>query len=109
MHVDLSDDSFQELVSSSRKLVVKATASWCRVCIPIAPHVEALSHTYTDITFATLDVDECPDASQYFQIEAMPTLVFLFKGNEIGRVKGANKTKIDELCSKLDQMGQPSE
>ena len=104
MHIDLSDESYTELLSSCHKLVVKATASWCRACVPIAPHVEALSNTHTDITFATLDVDECPDASQYFQIEAMPTLVFLFKGTEIARVKGANKQKIDEWVAKLDQM-----
>lgn len=55
---------------------------------------------YTDVEFVKLDVDELPDVAMEFGVQAMPSFVFVRKGEVIDRVVGARK---EELQKKIEK------
>lgn len=89
---------FNSCKDSNKLLVVDFTASWCGPCKFMEPAVHAMAAKFTDVEFAKIDVDELQDVSQEFNVDAMPTFVFLKQGKEVDRVVGARK---DELEKKI--------
>lgn len=64
-------------------------AAWCGPCRMIAPIVEELAATRSDVRFAKLNVDENPRTAAAFQVQGIPLLIFFKAGKEQGRVVGA--------------------
>ncbi|MCI19673.1 thioredoxin h2-like [Trifolium medium] len=64
------------------------------------PILDAMSNEYTDVEFIKIDVDELSDVAKEFNVDAMPTFVFLKKGKEVDKVVGAKK---DELHKKIEK------
>lgn len=69
--------------------VIDFYATWCGPCKALAPMLEQLEKKYSGkIKFTRVDVDEQPDVAQKYNIEAMPTLVYLVNGKEVNRTVG---------------------
>ncbi|WOL08895.1 thioredoxin H1 [Canna indica] len=90
---------FQLAKESKKLVVVDFTASWCGPCRMIAPIFTELAKKFTNVSFLKVDVDELKDVAQEFDIEAMPTFVFLKEGNIVDKLIGANK---DDLPKKIE-------
>ena len=75
--------------------------SWCGPCLRIAPKIEDWSTgDFKDsVVFLKVDVDQAEAVSQQYDVEAMPTFVFIKNGKEIHRVVGAN---VDQLKADID-------
>jgi thioredoxin len=65
-------------------------ATWCPPCKQLKPTIEALEKEYEGkIEIKSIDTDQNKDLSQKFNVQAIPTLVFLdAKGNELSRIVG---------------------
>jgi thioredoxin 1 len=65
-------------------------ATWCPPCKEMKPTIEALEKEYEGkIEIKSIDVDQNKDLAQKFNVQAIPTLVFLdAKGNELSRIVG---------------------
>jgi thioredoxin 1 len=84
-----------------KKLVVlDFYADWCGPCKQLAPWLgqQAAKHKKR-VQFLKVDVDDCREVSQLYDVKSMPTIVFFVKGKVVGRVTGADKQGI------LDQIG----
>jgi thioredoxin 1 len=57
-----SKDHFH-LITSSSKVIVKFTATWCKPCKVIQPIYERLALENTSIQFCSVDVDELDDVA----------------------------------------------
>ena len=102
--LDLTDESFEELVKSSDKpLMVDFWAPWCGPCKAIAPSVEALAGEYGDqMTFAKVNVDDNPLSPSKFGVQAIPTLIFFKNGEIADQITGmVAKEKLEETLKKL--------
>ncbi|HEX7154191.1 MAG TPA: thioredoxin [Thermoanaerobaculia bacterium] len=86
--VELSDTNFRSTIAKGR-YVVDFWAAWCGPCRMIAPVIEELAASRTDVQFAKLNVDENPQTSSQFSVRSIPLLVFFRDGMEAGRVTGA--------------------
>jgi thioredoxin 1 len=85
----VSDRNFEQTVKNYPLVVVDCWAAWCAPCRAIAPIVEELAKEYSGkVVFGKLNVDENPETSEKFGIQAIPTLLVMKNGAEVDRIVG---------------------
>jgi thioredoxin 1 len=76
-------ETFSEIVSSGKTVLVDFFAEWCAPCKMMQPILKELSALAgDDVRIIKIDVDKNPLASTTFQIRGVPTLM-IFKDGEI--------------------------
>ena len=103
----VTDQNFnEEVIESSKPVLVDFWAEWCGPCKMIAPSLEELANDYKDsIDVAKLNVDENPTTASSFSIRSIPTLLIFKDGSPVSQIvgavpKSAIKSKIDEVLEK---------
>jgi thioredoxin len=86
--IDVTDADFANTIRKGA-FVVDFWAAWCGPCRMIAPVLEELAASRTDVRFAKLNVDQNPRAAAEYRAMSIPLLVFFKDGVEKGRVVGA--------------------
>lgn len=83
-------------IPSSGAVVIDFFATWCGPCKKIAPVFEKLAEVYPSIAFLKVDVDESGDLAELYEVQAMPTFVFLKNGIIVKRIEGADLRAMEE-------------
>jgi thioredoxin len=86
--IDVTDATFAETISKG-SFVVDFWAAWCGPCRMIAPVIEQLAASRSDVRFAKLNVDQNPLMAASHRAMSIPLLVLFKDGVEKGRVVGA--------------------
>ena len=86
--IDVTDANFAETIRSGA-YVVDFWAGWCGPCRMIAPVIEEMAASRSDVRFAKLNVDQNPRTAQTYRAMSIPLLVLFKDGVEKGRVVGA--------------------
>ncbi|MEA2237621.1 MAG: thioredoxin 2 [Thermoanaerobaculia bacterium] len=86
--IDVTDATLAETIRSGA-CVVDFWAPWCGPCRMIAPILEEMAASRTDVRFLKLNVDQNPRAASEYRAMSIPLLVFFKDGIEKGRVVGA--------------------
>ena len=73
--VDLTKDSFEEVVMGSPMVIVDFWAPWCGPCRGFAPVFEKASEDHADIVFAKVNTEEEQEIAAAFSIRSIPTLM----------------------------------
>ncbi|KAH1065770.1 hypothetical protein J1N35_030757 [Gossypium stocksii] len=76
--------------------VVHFTASWSRTCRVIAPVVADLAKKLPNGIYLKVDVDELKTVAEEWNVEAMPTFIYLKEGKLIDKVVGAKKDELQQ-------------
>lgn len=85
---ELSDDNFEEAVSSGVTLV-DFYAEWCGPCRMLSPVVEELaSEMGNSVKFAKVDIEKAQKLAAQFQVTSVPTLILFKDGKESDRLLG---------------------
>ena len=79
-----------QMVSNGKPSIVDFTASWCGPCQRMKPIFYSLEDDFKDeYNFISIDIDENPELANKYQVQAVPTFVFLdADGNEGNRITG---------------------
>ncbi|MBD1932317.1 MULTISPECIES: thioredoxin [Cyanophyceae] len=82
--------SFQELLSSSQKLIlVDFYATWCGPCQMMASILDQVNARMSDrVQVVKVDTDNYPDLATNYQVHALPTLVLFKNGQQVDRIEG---------------------
>ena len=82
--VHVSDASFDaDVLKSSEPVLVDFHAEWCGPCKGMAAALEIVAKEMKGkVKIAKVDVDQNPEITQKYQIQAMPTLM-IFKGGQV--------------------------
>ncbi len=91
----------QEATDSKRLVVVDFTATWCGPCRTMSPVFVELSKKFPEIAFLKVDVDQLRDVAQEWDVQAMPTFIFIKDGKAVGKVVGAVKDELERKVAAL--------
>jgi thioredoxin 2 len=85
------DADFADIAeNSSVPVLVDLWAPWCGPCRMVSPALEQLAGERAGrLKLVKVDVDEAPEISQRFSVQAVPTLVLLDRGRILRRQSGA--------------------
>ena len=92
--VNITDENFDnEVLKSSKPILVDFWAEWCGPCKQIGPTLEEISNEMADqITVAKHNIDNEPNTPTKYGIKGIPTML-LFKGGELKATKVGATTK----------------
>ncbi len=85
-----SDESFtQDVLKSSKPVLVDFYADWCRPCKMLSPVVESLAKKYDGkVVFYKLNVDNSPKTSELYAVRAIPALKIFRNGKVVAETLG---------------------
>ncbi|MFE7775279.1 thioredoxin [Streptomyces sp. NPDC057445] len=88
---DAGDDDFAEIAEKATPFVlVDLWATWCGPCRMVSPALEQVARELAGkVKLVKVDIDQSPRLAQRFQVQAVPTLLLLDKGEVIARQAGA--------------------
>lgn len=91
--IDLTIDTFEEVINAGNKLLVDYWATWCEPCKVMAPILENIHSEVLPVY--KVDVDKEMNLARSQQVQSMPTLVLYQNGKEVDRLIGAaSKQKV---------------
>ncbi len=75
---ELEDNDTLVSTAEERPCVIDFYATWCGPCKQLAPIMEKMEEKYgKDILFEKIDVDKNPVLAKDYEVESIPTLIFM--------------------------------
>jgi thioredoxin 1 len=78
-------------------------ANWCGPCKRIAPAFETLAEEFKHVAFLKVNVDESPDLTELFGVNAMPTFLFFVNGKVVQTIEGADLNRVIDTLQNLSR------
>jgi thioredoxin 1 len=73
--IELTKDTFEDVVGSNETVLVDFWASWCGPCRSFAPIFQRVADANPDLVFAKVNTEEQPELAAMFGISSIPTLM----------------------------------
>ena len=95
---ELTNENFNEIITSKDLVFVQVSTSWCGPCKTLTPIVEEVSDTLTNVYFGKLDADANGDTANQLGIRSVPTIILYKNGEPVERLTGVqSKKKLTDL------------
>ena len=96
-----SEDFTSKVIKSPNTILVDFFADWCGPCKMLAPVLDELSTSNTEVDFYKINVDENQDLANAFEISSIPCLILFKAGEEVDRAVGfISKQQLQEFLNK---------
>ena len=73
--VNLTKDTFRDIISGNDTILVDFWAPWCGPCRQFAPVFDSMSEKHPDVVFAKVNTEEEQELAGHFNIRSIPTLM----------------------------------
>jgi len=89
--IHITDDAFEKtVVQADLPVVVDFWAPWCGPCRMVAPVLDKLATEYAGkVLIAKVNTDDNPIWAQKFNVQGIPTMLFMSEGKVIHQQVGA--------------------
>lgn len=95
-------ETFNDVISEDRLVLVDFFATWCQPCKMMHPVLEQLKDTVGDkVRIIKVDVDKYGQTAAQYGIQAVPTLMLFRKGQTLWRQSGMMSRA--DLLAVIDQ------
>ncbi len=88
IHVD-NKNFEEEVLKSDVPVLVDFWAIWCGPCQMMGPVIEQLSEERKDIKFCKVNVDDCQDLAENYDIMSIPAFKLFRNGKVVSEITGA--------------------
>ena len=78
----------QEVLKSTKPVLLDLWADWCTPCKMIAPTIDAIAEEYDNIKVGKVDLVAEPEFNEVFGVMAIPLLVVVNNGEVVARLEG---------------------
>lgn len=87
--IELDDVNYNDVLNKSKYVIIDIFGSYCPPCKLLSKVFDELSQEYGHLyTFASIDSEEEEDLSDLYNVGAVPTVLFIKNGKEVGRSVG---------------------
>lgn len=82
--IDINEDNFeQEIIHSPTPVLLEFGGTWCQPCKTLEPILIQLeSEWQSTVKLAKLDVEDCPNLTQEYQVMSLPTTILFVEGKQ---------------------------
>ena len=84
----ITDNSFNEAVSTNDLVLIDFWAEWCGPCKKLSPILDEIS-IERGLLVGKLNVDENPQKMQEYSVHSIPTMVLFKSGQPVKTIVGA--------------------
>ena len=82
-------ENFNELIQSSKPVLIDFYAEWCGPCKVMKSHLLDVAERMGDnAKIVTVDIDKEKDLAERFRIQSVPTLIIFKQGKQLWRQSG---------------------
>lgn len=78
----------EEVINSSKPVLVDLWAAWCGPCRMMSPVVDDVASEHPEIKVCKINVDEEPELANAFQVTSIPTVVLIKDGTVVSSFVG---------------------
>lgn len=100
--IKITDDNYEEFLSSDKLVVVDFWATWCGPCQRLAPIIAQVAEEYEDkAVIGKCNAENNEAVTEKYGIQSIPTILFIKNGEVVDKLTGAvNKLKIASTIDK---------
>mmetsp|Transcript_2759 Transcript_2759/g.3256 ORF Transcript_2759/g.3256 Transcript_2759/m.3256 type:complete len:171 (-) Transcript_2759:71-583(-) len=96
------EDIIMKASNEGKLVVIDFSATWCGPCKIISPEYDEFSELaeFSNVVFLKVDVDENPETAAKYSVSAMPTFLFIKRGEVVDKLMGANSPALKSMIAK---------